>query len=118
MLQGIITLIALQLVGETISHYFEIPIPGAIIGMVLLLLYLMIKGYVATPLATTAQKLFPYLPLLLIPASVGVIQYGALLEREGVAVLAALIISLVISFIATPFIFQALIKVLRRQGAG
>lgn len=117
MLQGIITLVALQLVGEALSHYLDIPVPGAIIGMVLLLAYLMLKGYVAAPLADTATKLFPYLPLLLIPASVGVVQYGALLEQEGVAVLAALVISLVISFIATPFIFRALVKLLNRTGA-
>ena len=115
MLQGIITLVALQLLGETISFYFDIPIPGAIIGMVLLLGYLMLRGYVSRPLAETSGKLFPYLPLLLIPASVGVIQYGTLLEKEGIAVLAALVISLVISFIATPFIFRFLSTALKRQ---
>lgn len=115
MLQGIITLVALQLAGEMLSHYLDIPVPGAIIGMVLLLGYLMIKGYVSRPLAETSQKLFPYLPLLLIPASVGVIQYGALLEKEGLAVLAALVISLVISFIATPFLFKGLVLLFRRS---
>lgn len=108
MLQGIIVLIALQLIGETISYYLDIPIPGAIIGMVLLLLFLMFKGNVSESLSSTAQKLFPYLPLLLIPASVGVIQYGQLLEKEGIAVVSALVLSLVISFIATPLIFKGL----------
>ena len=108
MLQGLITLIALQLVGECISHYGDLPIPGAIIGMLLLLIYLMFRGSVSESLTSTSQKLFPYLPLLVIPASVGVIQYGALLEKEGIAILAALVISLILSFIATPFIFKAL----------
>lgn len=108
MLQGLIILIALQLIGECISHYAELPIPGAIIGMLLLLIYLMIAGSVSESLSSTSQKLFPYLPLLLIPASVGVIQYGGLLEKEGFAILMALVISLIISFTATPFIFKAL----------
>lgn len=115
MLQGIITLVSLQLLGEIVSHYLAIPIPGAIIGMVLLLIYLMVKGYVSTELSETSGKLFPYLPLLLIPASVGVIQYGELLEKEGIAVLAALVISLVISFIATPFIFKGLVASFKRS---
>lgn len=101
-------LIALQLVGEMISHYFGLPIPGAIIGMAILLGYLILRGEVAESLSTSSQYLFPYLPLLLIPASVGVIQYGELLEKEGIAVLAALVISLIISFVATPFIFMGL----------
>ena len=114
MLQGIITLITLQLVGEALSTYLNIPIPGAIIGMVLLLAYLMVKGGVSNHLLTTAQQLFPYLPLLLIPASVGVIQYGELLEREGAAVLIALVLSLLISFILTPFIFRALMLAFKK----
>lgn len=113
MLQGIITLVALQLAGEMLSHYLDIPIPGAIIGMVLLLVYLMIRGYVSQPLSETSQKLFPYLPLLLIPASVGVIQYGKLLEEEGLAVLAALVLSLILSFIATPYLFRGLVALFR-----
>ncbi|MDX1692707.1 MAG: CidA/LrgA family protein, partial [Ketobacteraceae bacterium] len=73
------------------------------------------RGFVSRPLSDTATKLFPYLPLLLIPASVGVIQYGDLLEREGIAVLVALVVSLVISFIATPYIFKALVSAFNRH---
>ena len=115
MLQGLIVLVALQLIGETFSHYLNIPIPGAIIGMVLLLGYLVIRGFVSKPLLETSTRLFPYLPLLLIPASVGVIQYGSLLEEEGVAVLTALVLSLVISFAVTPFIFKGLAAIFNRH---
>lgn len=114
MLQGLILLIALQIIGDWISHALDIPIPGSIIGMLLLLCFLIIKGSVSKPLAETAQSLFPYLPLLLIPASVGVIQYGELLQVEGFAVISALVISAVASLIAVPFIFKFLKSVFNR----
>lgn len=114
MLQGLILLIALQIIGDWISHSMDIPVPGSIIGMLLLLCYLIIKGNISKPLADTAQSLFPYLPLLLIPASVGVIQYGDLLREEGLAVISALVISAVASLIAVPFIFKFLRSVFRR----
>lgn len=116
MLQGLIVLIALQLVGEAISTYMEIPIPGAIIGMVLLLAYLMVKGYVTEELTSTANQLFPYLPLLLIPASVGVVQYGDLLEKEGMAILTALVLSVILSFAFVPFLFKLLKSLLANKG--
>lgn len=110
MLQGLIILIALQLLGDALSEYFELPVPGAIIGMVLLLSYLIIKGQLSKPLDQATSALLPYLPLFLIPASVGVIQYGPLLKQEGFAIITALIISVVLSFICTPFIFRTLRK--------
>lgn len=114
MLQGIIVLIALQLIGDGISHALDIPIPGSIIGMVLLLCFLVIKGSVSDSLSSTAQSLFPYLPLLLIPASVGVIQYGDLLKQEGLAVISALVLSAIASLLALPFIFKFLKFVFNR----
>ncbi len=116
MLKGLIILVSLQLIGEAITTYLDIPIPGAIIGMLLLLIYLMIKGYVDEELSSTATHLFPYLPLLLIPASVGVIQYGELLEKEGLSIIAALVISVICSFFFVPFFFKLLKSILGHKG--
>lgn len=108
MLKGLIILIALQLVGDVISAQLGLPIPGAIIGMLLLLSYLIFKGRIGTSLEKSTNHVLPYLPLFLIPASVGVIQYGTLLKQEGIAILTALVLSVIISFICTPLIFNAL----------
>lgn len=115
MLRGLIYLILLQITGDTIAHLFSLPIPGAVIGMVLLLFILIAKGGISEPLLQTSQTLFPLLPLLLIPASVGVVAYLDLLEKEWIGIIAALVLSLVASFLITPFIFQRLIQITQQS---
>ncbi len=110
MLKGLILLVFLQLLGDCIAHIFALPIPGAVIGMVILLFYLMLKGGLDSDLQLTAQKLFPFLPLLLIPTSVGVIQYLDLLKEEWFAITSALVLSLITGMIATPFVFGFFIR--------
>jgi putative effector of murein hydrolase LrgA (UPF0299 family) len=43
MLKGIITLLAFQFIGECIAKLFDLLVPGPVIGMVLLLIFLIIK---------------------------------------------------------------------------
>ena len=49
MVNGLIVLIAYLFAGDIISHSFDLPIPGGIIGMVLMLITLIIRGKVDEP---------------------------------------------------------------------
>ena len=105
MLKGFLMLIGFQLAGEAISIAGQIPVPGPVIGMILLFLTLLISG-IPVHLAKTSASLLPYLPLFLIPASVGVMKFTSLLENEFWAILLALVISLTLSFLLTPLIMK------------
>lgn len=39
MLKGIITLLLFQFLGESISKFFELLVPGPVIGMILLVIF-------------------------------------------------------------------------------
>lgn len=43
MLKGILTLLVFQFIGECLAKLFTLKIPGAIIGMVFLLLFLILR---------------------------------------------------------------------------
>jgi len=105
MLKGFLMLIGFQLAGEAISIAGQLPVPGPVIGMILLFLTLLISG-IPDHLAKTSASLLPYLPLFLIPASVGVMKFTRLLENEFWAILLALVISLTLSFLLTPLIMK------------
>ncbi|CBL45282.1 LrgA, probably exported murein hydrolase [gamma proteobacterium HdN1] len=105
MLKGFAVLLAFQCVGWGISQAFHLPVPGPVLGMLLLLIY----ALVFTPsddIQAICTQLLKYLPLFILPASVGIIDFGPLLRAEWLPVTLALTISLVISFWVTPLLFR------------
>lgn len=115
MLKGLIVLFGFQLLGDCLSHWANLPIPGAILGTLLLLTTLMIRGTVDDHLVMVSERLLPLLPLFLIPASVGVIAYWPLVKQDGIALLLAIVISLLVAFLMTPWLFSLLTKKLANR---
>lgn len=69
---GLLWLLGCQLVGELISHGLGLPIPGSVIGMVLLFGVLLVrKPAVDSGTLSAADGLLRHLQLLFIPAGVG-----------------------------------------------
>lgn len=100
MLHGILTLLLFQFVGECCSKFFELKIPGAIIGMVLLLLFLVIRKGSFHALDTSVFWLLRYLPLFIIPAAAGIITQVDTITNEAFAILTSLVFG---TFLALAF---------------
>ncbi|MFT7003239.1 MAG: holin-like protein [Sulfurimonas sp.] len=81
-LNGIIILLIFQLIGESLTILFSLIIPGPIIGMVLLLLFLLIRKKSYESLDTAVLWLIRYLPLLIIPAAAGIITQFDVISKE------------------------------------
>ncbi len=110
MLNHLTLIFACQLAGEALTRAFETPLPGPVIGMVLLFIYCAIRKGVPDDLASVGDNLLKNLSLLFVPAGVGVMVYGALFAREAVAIVAALIGSTVITVGVTGLLMQRLNK--------
>jgi holin-like protein len=93
MLQQFALLMAFQLIGEAIVKILGIPFPGPLCGMVLFLGYLQVSGGPSEQMAAVGTTLVDHLGLLFVPAGTAIITYTALLAREGVPILAALLLS-------------------------
>ncbi len=72
MLSAITQLLLFQLAGELIARGLELPVPGPVLGMVLLFAMLVLRGGVDSELQTTAQSLLQHLSLLFVPAGAGI----------------------------------------------
>ena len=94
-MQGLMILIFCTVFGGAISQTLGIPLPGSIVGMMLLLLLLIGLRRVPTPLVDSVATLTPYMPLFIVPASVGLITQTDLLMEHGLELLFILAISLV-----------------------
>ncbi len=103
---SLIVLLACQLAGTAAQQAFALPVPGAVIGMLLLFAGLIARRKASEDLQRTSLTLLRYLPLLFVPAGVGVMQQFGLLEREWLPIAAALIGSIVATIAFTGIVMQ------------
>ncbi len=77
------------------------PIPGPIVGLLLLLAFFLVRRGVPEPVETTARGLLGYLSLLFVPAGVGIMRYLDLIERSWLPIVAAILGSTVLTMAVT-----------------
>lgn len=79
----LIVLYGFYIAGEWLRDLLNLPLPGSIIGFLLLFIALILKIYPLRWIESGAQFLLAFLSLYFIPATVGVIQYGELFTGKG-----------------------------------
>ena len=104
------TLIAFQGIGELLARIMRVPIPGPVIGMVLLATLLASVPSVGQRLEGPARGLLNHLSLLFIPAGVGVIGLASALKGQLVAILLAIVVSTALSIAVTGLVTCALLQ--------
>ena len=101
MLNMLTFIFACQLAGELTTRALSIPVPGPVLGMVLLFLFLLWRGAVPETLSATADGLLRHLSLLFVPAGVGVMLHARLLGEDWLAIGVALVVSTVLTIAVT-----------------
>ncbi|HRJ52078.1 MAG TPA: CidA/LrgA family protein [Candidatus Thiothrix moscowensis] len=113
-LNGITILLAYQLVGEITSRLLQLPVPGPVIGMILLFLTLLLRGSLEKTLDSATTALLSHLSLLFVPAGVGVVVHLDLIGDEWLPISIALVLSTLITLAATALIMLAIKRLLHR----
>ncbi|MGC9523606.1 MAG: CidA/LrgA family protein [Anaerolineae bacterium] len=101
MIGGLVALLLFQLAGEIVAAALELPVPGPVIGMVLLFVVLLVRGETPESWEKAAQGLLKHLSLMFVPAGSGIVTYLALLRQELLPITAALVGSTLITIIVT-----------------
>ena len=110
MLDAIALLLVCQLAGEFIRQLTGLPLPGSIIGMVLLIGWLAAVRRERPTLAAVSGWLTAHLSIMFVPAAVGLIDEGGPLSRYGVGILAATAISTLLTMVVTALVFRWAVK--------
>ena len=92
-MSAIFVLIVLQLIGESIVQVSGLPVPGAIIGLILLYAILLLRGEISDEMSRTSGFLLQNLGVLFVPAGVGVIAYLPMIATQWLLILAVLLVS-------------------------
>jgi holin-like protein len=126
-----LTLILLaQLIGEALARASNLPVPGPLIGMALLLLFLVVRDrasrlaprVLAPPLVdgrleSTGKGLLANLSLMFVPAGAGIVGRLDVLAVHGVALAVVVLVSTVTTLAATALTFVVVSRWLAKPKA-
>ena len=104
-LQGLALLLLMQSAGEALSHFLQLPVPGPVVGMVLLLLALR-WAPVQQAIAPAAGFLLTHLSLLFVPVGVGVMTHLALLGTHGLRLVVVIVLPTWIGMAVTALVLR------------
>ena len=114
MLRAIAILLSFQCLGEGVSYVFRLPVPGPVIGMLLLFGFIMARPQIADMIEATALELLRHLSLLFIPAGVGIMVSAGKIRGDVLAVVFSVAISTTLAIVVTALVTRALLLRQRR----
>jgi holin-like protein len=115
MLGALAVLLTFQCLGEGVSYVFHIPVPGPVIGMLLLFGFLMLRPQSADAIEPTALELLRHLSLLFVPAGVGIMVSASRIRGDAVAVIVSIAISTSLAIAVAALVTRALMRRQRRD---
>lgn len=123
MVMGFAILLLCQLAGEVASRGLGLPVPGPVLGLVLLVAGLALWGrgrddgeVAASAVARVGDGLLGNLALLFVPAGVGVVEHGGLLRAEAVPIALAVLGSTLATLVVTVLVFVGVARLMPGGG--
>jgi holin-like protein len=127
MIASLSLILLCQLAGEVFVRGLNLPMPGPVIGLLLLLVLLLardrFKILARGPLQqdgveNASRGLLAHLSLLFVPAGVGVVQKLDLIAEHGIAIIVILAVSVVVTLLVTVATFRLASRLMtRNEGA-
>jgi holin-like protein len=122
MLKSLFIIFFFQLLGEAIQKFFEINIPGPVIGLILLLLVFIFFIKSAPPfrkikkeISETSHQIINYLSLLFVPIGVGVVMHINYLGDNLFKILAIIIIDTLRTLVFVAYIMEKIINLEKKN---
>lgn len=109
-LYAFLALLVLQWVGEVLVQALGLPLPGALVGALLLLVGLLLLGRLPKALEQTSAALLQNLMLLFIPIVAGVMLHFERIASEWLPFLASGIGGAVLTLLVTAAVFRWLLQ--------
>jgi holin-like protein len=108
MISGLVQILLFQSIGELVSKFLLPTLPGPVIGLVLLVLWLVLRKGINTELTMVADGFSQYLGLLFVPAAVGVVLFLPQLQANALAIISALVGSVILTIGSSALVVRLL----------
>lgn len=103
-------ILALTLLGDLIKKFFNLPLPGSVIGMLILFLLLSFKVVKVESLKEISSFLLDHLAFFFVPGGVGLMAYMGVLKENWLEIGGISLITTVLVFLITGSTIQFLRK--------
>jgi holin-like protein len=110
MISGLVQILLFQSIGELVSKFLLPTLPGPVIGLVLLVLWLVLRKEINAELAMVADGFSQYLGLLFVPAAVGIVLFLPQLQANALAIISALVGSVILTISSSALVVRFLSK--------
>ena len=110
MLPYITVLLLCQLAGEVTVRLLGLPLPGPVVGMVILFAGLVARGRIPAGLDLAVKAILGNFALLFIPASVGVMVHLKVIATEALPIAMAVLGSTVATIVISGRLMQFLLR--------
>lgn len=118
MIPALVILLCFQLVGEVAARGLGLPLPGPVIGLVLLVVSCSLRPALAERLRPVVQGLLGNLSLFFVPAGVGVVAHLGEFRSDGLAIAVALIASTALAIAVGALVFVQVVRLTGRGKSG
>ena len=118
MLHALLLILSCQLAGEALARAAGLPLPGPVLGMIVLLGLMLASARITALVRPVAQGILAHLSLLFVPAGVGVVGHLATLGSQTLAILTAILVSTVLAIGVVALTFAAVARLTDGAGAG
>ena len=116
MIAALTQLLVMQLLGEVVARWLELPVPGPVLGMLFMFLALTVRGGPGPDLQATSSNLLQHLSLLFVPAGVGVMVHLHRVADEWLPLLLSLLISTLATLVVTALVMKLFMRAVTHQG--
>lgn len=118
MLGAIALLLLCQLAGEIIHRFAGLPLPGPVIGMMILIGWLALLRKERSSLEAVSGWLTAHLAIMFVPSAVGLINQGAILKEYGAGLVVAVTVSTFLTMIVTVLVFRWAMRFVKEDAEG
>ena len=123
MLRSLFIIFFYQLLGEAIQKFFEINIPGPVIGLILLLLTFIFfskkftqSKKIIKEISVISHQIINYLSLLFVPIGVGVVMHINYLGDNLFTIFSIIIIGTLATLVFTAIVMEKTINFEKKNG--
>jgi holin-like protein len=101
-------LLICQCLGEGIAFVLHLPVPGPVIGMLILFCALVLRPALLDAIQAAGDELLRHLSLLFVPAGVGIVVAAGGLQGQWPAIAGAVVVSTLLTLAVTALVMKAL----------
>lgn len=108
--RGVLVLTGLYFLGEWLVGFMTFPVPGSVVGMILVFVLLQLRVLPLQWVDTGTAWLLAFLGLFYVPYGVGVVESGPLIGEWGLRMVGIIVVTVLVVFAVSAWVFRLLLS--------